>query len=251
MTDNPSTRRLHRRSATLDAPQVLTADAEQPATDAIPLATMSRPPRRPTAIVTAAPVFAPAPVELPPAGYGPVRVGWEAGRASLATTPGPIRPLETSADILPELTEAVEKPRPPWRHPASLVSIGTTLVALIALGVFLVIGMLNPGAAASGLALTVSPDNVRATWSGPDVPYQLLVVGGPGGEAVDVSQLVTGEEAWIPGSAGLIDARSCVVVRPASAAEAPVTLDADALAAQGASSACVADAAEAGAPADD
>ena len=81
--------------------------------------------------------------------------------------------------------------------------------------------MLNPGAAASGLALTVSSDNVRATWSGPDVPYQLLVVGGPGGEAVDVSQLVTGEEAWIPVSAGLIDDRSCVVVRPASAADAP------------------------------
>lgn len=251
MTDNPSMRRLHRQSATPEPAQVITVDADRPATDAIPLATMSRPPRRPTAIVTAAPVFAPAPVEVPPAGHGPVRVGWEAGRASLATTPGPMRPLETSADILPELNEAVEKPRPLWRHPASLVSIGTTLVALTALGAFLVIGMLNPAAAASGLTLTVGSDNVRATWAGPDVPYQLLVVGGPGGEVVDVSQLITGEEAWIPVSAGLIDDRSCVVVRPASATEEPVTLDADAVAAQGASSACVADAAAAGAPADD
>ncbi|WP_109210978.1 MULTISPECIES: hypothetical protein [Microbacterium] len=242
MTSTPPTRRLHRQAAPGDAQVRTDASPEQPETDAIPLATMSRPPRRTPAIVTAAPMFAPAPVETPPAGYTPVRVGWEAGRGSLASTPGPIRPLETSADVLPELTESVEKPRPLWRHPASLVSIATTLLALIALAVFLVIGMLNPGAAATGLGLSVSADNVRATWSGPDVPYQLLVVGGPGGDTVDVSQLVTGEEAWIPLSAGLIDERSCVVVRPATASDQPVALDAEALSAQGAASACVADA---------
>lgn len=259
MTDTPPTRRVHRQSnpqsagvdtgpeagrgpaARAAAPGIGRTPA-QAGSGEVPLATMSQAPRR-AALVTAAPAFAPAAVEVPPAGYGqgPVRVGWDAGRTSLATVPAPIRPLETSSDVLPELTETPQKVRPLWRHPASIVSMATTLVALLALAVFVVIGLLNPAAAASGLALTTGDDNVRATWSGPDVPYQLVVVGGPGGDVVDVSQLVAGTEAWIPRSAGLVDERSCLVVRPASVSDAQVSLDADALASQGASSACLAD----------
>lgn len=259
MTDTPPTRRVHRQSPPQSAdvesmwavgvasgdrptaPEPARPPAQTGASE-VPLATMSQVPRRP-ALVTAAPAFAPAPVELPPAGHGqgPVRVGWDAGRTSLATVPAPIRPLETSSDVLPELTETPEKVRPLWRHPASIVSMATTLLALIALAVFVVIGILNPAAAASGLTLTAGDDNVRVTWSGPDVPYQLVVVGGPGGETVDVSQLVTGTEAWIPRSVGVVDARSCLVVRPASASDQEVSLDASVLASQGASSACLAD----------
>lgn len=262
MTDTPPTRRVRRESpvpARLSSPagaavrtgsvQAATVPAGTAQTttgriDAgeIPLATMAQAPRRRATLLTAAPAFAPAPVEVPSAGTAPVRLGWDGGRSSLAIPARPIRPLETSSDVLPELAETPEKARSLWLHPASIVSMATTVVALIALGVFLMIGMLSPGTAASGLALTVGDDNVRATWSGPEVPYQLLVVGGPGGESVDVSQLVTGTEAWIPRAAGLVDERSCLVVRPASAAADAVSLDADALAAQGASSACVADA---------
>jgi hypothetical protein len=247
MSDSPPTRRR-----TVDPSPSGATRIVRPATpaDEIPLATSAYAPRRSPGLVTGTPAFAPVPVEEPPAGLGPVQIGWSADRTSLAATSrAAIRPLETSSDVLPELVEAPEKARPLWRHPASIVSMITTFVALLALGAFIVFGLLNPGAAASGLALEVGDDNVRATWSGPDTPYQLVVVGGPGGDELDISQLVTGTEAWIPRSAGLIDERSCLVVRPAASEGEPVSLDADALAAQGATSACVAEAE--GAPADE
>ncbi len=193
MSDSPPTRRR-----TVDPSPSGATRIVRPATpaDEIPLATSAYAPRRSPGLVTGTPAFAPVPVEEPPAGLGPVQIGWSADRTSLAATSrAAIRPLETSSDVLPELVEAPEKARPLWRHPASIVSMITTFVALLALGAFIVFGLLNPGAAASGLALEVGDDNVRATWSGPDTPYQLVVVGGPGGDELDISQLVTGTAA--------------------------------------------------------
>lgn len=77
----------------------------------------------------------------------------------------------------------------------------------------------------------------------PSGPYQLIVVGGPAGDEIDVSQLVTGREAWIPRAAGLIDDASCVLVRPVEDNEdAPVVVDRVGVEGQGGAIACVADA---------
>ena len=197
------------------------------------------------AAIAAPPAFAAARLESHAAGAAAPKVlGGEPDRVSLATEPRSIRPLESAPDVLPELEQAPETARPVWKHPAFLVSAITTLLALIALAVFIVLGILSPRAEAYALTLTVTPDNVQASWSGPDVPYQLIVLGGPRGEEVDMSQLVEGTAAWIP-SAGFVDADSCIVVRPAAGNEqAPVALDADTVSAQAGSSACVADANE-------
>ena len=61
-----------------------------------------------------------------------------------------------------------------------------------------------------------------------------------GSEAQDLTQLVRGEQAWVPVALGLFGEDSCFVVRPATVEE-PVTLTADGLAEQGGASACVAD----------
>lgn len=249
MSDSIPSRRAQRAAAGSRAADGGSTDVLEeapdaaPRTDDIPAATVAAAPRRP-APLSATPIFPPTLIEQAPAGAAPgaVRIGWEADRASLTSTVAPLRRLESAADVLPELAEDVAAPRPMWRHPAFLVSASLTLVALLALGVFVVLGMLNPPAAATGLSLTTSEDNVRVAWSGPDTAYQVIVVGGPAGDQLDVSQLVTGTEAWIPRGAGLVDDRSCIVVRPAAGAEsAPVALDAATLAEQGAVSACIAD----------
>lgn len=158
---------------------------------------------------------------------------------------GPIRPLEISGSVLPELEEdsPSAKRRPLWLHPAFLVSAGTTLLALIALAVFIILGMFGAKTAAADLQIESTENVVRASWSGPDVPYQVIVIDGPAGDAVDVSQRVTGTELWLPLAAGLIDERSCLLVRPAEGNEkATPSLDRAALDQQGAVSGCVTDA---------
>ncbi|PCE16283.1 hypothetical protein AUC47_00035 [Microbacterium sp. SZ1] len=170
------------------------------------------------------------------------QLGWDTPRPSMQMAPGAIRTLETSGDVLPELEEAPERQRPLWRHPAFLISVGTTLLALIAFVVFVILGGLSSGSAATDLKLEVTDNVVRADWSGPDVPYQVIVVDGPSGPTLDVSQLVTGTEAWLPRAAAIVDDGSCIVVRPASGNEtAEVKLDRETLDAQGAVSGCVAD----------
>ncbi|MFT4220241.1 MAG: hypothetical protein QM611_06960 [Microbacterium sp.] len=172
------------------------------------------------------------------------RIGWDAARPSLESAPGALRPMETFGEVLPELEEAPAARRPLWRHPAFLVSIGTTLLAIVAAVVFLLLGGGSQRAVASDLQLEVTENAVRVTWSGPDAPYQVVVVGGPAGAEVDVSQTVTGTEAWLPRAAGLVDDRSCIVVRPADGNEkAPVSLERATLDEQGAVAGCVSDAA--------
>lgn len=172
------------------------------------------------------------------------QIGWDSARPSLDAISGPIRPLETSGGVLPELEDspAVQRRRL-WRHPAFLVSAGTTLLALIALAVFIVLGLFATRIAASNLSFELTENVVRASWSGPDVPYQVIIINGPAGEAVDVSQRVTGTEIWLPLAAGLVDEGSCLLIRPAEGNEdaAPAT-DGAALDQQGAVSGCVADA---------
>ncbi|MDQ0644062.1 hypothetical protein [Microbacterium murale] len=184
-----------------------------------------------------------APSAAPAAMAG--QIGWSSARPSLDAMSGPIRPLEISGSVLPELEEesSAAKRRPLWLHPAFLVSAGTTLIALIALAVFVVLGVFGGKDVAADLQIESTENVVRASWSGPDVPYQVIVIDGPAGDAVDVSQRVTGTELWLPLAAGLIDERSCLLVRPAEGNEkASTSLDRTALDQQGAVAGCVTDA---------
>ena len=172
------------------------------------------------------------------------QLGWDSARPSLEMAHGSIRTLETSGDVLPELEDAPESRRPLWRHPAFLISIGTTLLALIAFVVFVILGGFSERAVAADLEFETTENVVRVTWTGPDVPYQVIVLDGPAGPELDVSQQVTGTEVWLPRAAGLIDEGSCVVVRPVAGNEgAEVGLDRGTLDPQGAVAGCVADAA--------
>lgn len=196
-----------------------------------------------SAMITAAPVPWTATRPASPAALDG-QLGWDSPRPSMQVAPGDIRTLETSGDVLPELEDAPERQRPLWRHPAFLISMATTVLALIAFAVFLVLGGLSGGSTATDLTLEVTDNVVRVDWAGPDVPYQVIVVDGPSGPTLDVSQLVTGTEAWLPRAAAIVDDGSCIVVRPAAGNEtAVVKLDRATLDSQGAVSGCVADAA--------
>ncbi|MGO2518523.1 MAG: hypothetical protein ACTH8F_00220 [Microbacterium sp.] len=197
---------------------------------------------QPAMITTTPASWATAAASTPAAMAG--QIGWDSARPSLDAMSGPIRPLETSGGVLPELEDSpATHRRPLWRHPAFLVSTGTTLLALIALAVFLVLGVFGSRVAASDLSFELTENVVRASWSGPDVPYQVIVIDGPAGNAVDVSQRVTGTEIWLPLAAGLIDEGSCLLVRPAEGnEEATPEADGAALDQQGGVSGCVADA---------
>ena len=176
------------------------------------------------------------------------RLGWDAGQPALYETWGlpaayPKRPLSSGHDALPELAEEQVVARRMWRHPAFIVSILTTLLALIAGAVLTVLGVLAEGVpTVSDLQITAGEGNVHLQWSGPDTPYSLFVVQPGGDEAVDISQLVRGREAWIPLYADLIDDNSCFVVRAAEVTATTIDTDADTLKDQGASSTCVNDA---------
>lgn len=178
------------------------------------------------------------------------RLGWDAGQPAIYETWGvpaayPKRPLSSGNDSLPELAEENVTPRRMWRHPAFLVSIITTLLALIAGGVLMVMGALSDGVpTVNDLDITAGEGNVHLTWSGPDTPYSLFVIQPGSDEAVDISQLVRGREAWIPLYADLIDDNSCFVVRAAEITATTIDTDAETLEDQGAMSTCVNDAEE-------
>ena len=186
----------------------------------------------------------PAPAVLAPADHAPVGgtrlvLGDEPGVASLTgVAPGRRRPLVTGASVLPELVDVPGRPRRLWRHPAFVVSAVLTLLALVAAAVLLVLSLTGDGPArVTGLELGVDQGNAVLSWTG-DEDAALYVV--DGSEAQDLTQLVRGEQAWVPVALGLFGEDSCFVVRPATVEE-PVTLTADGLAEQGGASACVAD----------
>ncbi|GAB3127811.1 hypothetical protein GCM10027056_27970 [Glaciibacter psychrotolerans] len=170
-------------------------------------------------------------------------LGYEIGRTTLpAMQPSAVkRTLEAGSDVLPELDEAPTAKRSVLLHPAFLLSVGLTLLSIGGLVAWLIINLNSSAAAASSVTVAATSGNVRVSWSGPNVPYELFVIDGPAGEVLDVSQLVSGREAWIPRSALIVDDGSCFVVRPAERAAAAVSLEKATLDAQGASSACVAD----------
>lgn len=170
-------------------------------------------------------------------------LGWEQGQTALYSSESggadSKRPLESGRAVLPELAEAAPSKRSMWRHPAFLISIITTGIALIAVAVLFLIGVFRPAhTPVSELALSGGDSNVHLRWSGGDEPYSLYVVNGQG-DAVDLSaQIRSGNEAWLPSALGWYDQDSCFIVRPAGVTAQP-SLVAQTLADQGGQSVCM------------
>jgi hypothetical protein len=182
------------------------------------------------------------------AGGGSVRLGWDAGQPTLAAAgAGTIattkRGLVSGVTVLPEITEAPVAPRRLWRHPAFIVSMITTVIAIgVAVTLIVMAALAGGPPRVTGLDIAVGSGSVALSWNGPNVGYDLYVVGS-GGEVADVSQIVRGRDAWIPRAFGYVDDDSCFVVR-ATGVDGEVSLAADVLEAQGAASVCMADADE-------
>ncbi|MEV1131378.1 hypothetical protein [Agromyces sp. NPDC049794] len=153
-----------------------------------------------------------------------------------------MRPLGSTGSVLPELAEAPQRERKWWLHPAFLVSVGLTVLALLgAAAWFVIAAVTDDSVQVTGLSISDDAGNAHLDWNGPDSAYAVFAVHGDG-EVVDLSQLIRGTEAWIPSAAGLYGDDTCFVVRPASV-DAEVSLDASALGGQRGQSTCVADAA--------
>jgi hypothetical protein len=191
----------------------------------------------------------------PASGLAPVetsgsqdRLGWDSGQPALYETwgvpsPYPKRALSSGNDGLPELAEDKVVARRMWRHPAFIVSIATTLLAVGTAVVMLLGGAFSSGVpAVTDLAITGGEGNVHLTWAGPDSAYSLYVIQAGSDEATDVSQLVRGTEAWVPLYADLIDSNSCFVVRSVEVTSTTIDTDAATLEEQGAATICVDDA---------
>ncbi|WP_395245797.1 hypothetical protein ACGGZK_08310 [Agromyces sp. MMS24-K17] len=168
-------------------------------------------------------------------------VGRSPGQPSLGAHAGS-RSLGGGAAVLPELADAPARERRWWRHPAFIVSMILTVLALgAAVAWFVVAAVTDSAVRVSGLHATVEGGNLHLDWSGPDAEYALYAVAADG-TATDLTQLVSGTEAWVPTALGYSDESTCFVVRPGGV-DADVVLDADDLEAQGGAAACVADAA--------
>lgn len=197
----------------------------------------------PSALAPSAPPAAPA---APGHGGESVRLGWDAGQPALYAGEAPAstpvkRGLVSGATVLPEITEAPPAPRKLWKHPAFIVSMITTILALgVGITLLVLAAVAGGPPRVSGLEVAAGSGSVSLSWGGPNTAYDVYVVGGDG-EITDVSQLVRGRDVWIPRSLGYVDDDSCFVVRARSVA-GDVSLSADDLDAQGAASVCVADA---------
>ncbi|GIG54903.1 hypothetical protein [Demequina activiva] len=152
--------------------------------------------------------------------------------------------LESPRRVLPEVEEAQSAGRRWFRHPAFIVSIVTTVLAIVAMVVLLVLdpfGDDDAAAAVDGLTITTGDGSVSLAWSGA-ADGAALYAYDPGDEApADLSQLVQGQTAWIPLSAGLYTPRTCFAVMPVSEPPAPVPTAASGAEDAGGSMICVSD----------
>ncbi len=166
-------------------------------------------------------------------------IGGESGRARVGAST--VRDLGSHSAVLPEIVDAPQRQRPWWRHPAFIVSVVTTFLALGAVVAWWIVTMVTDDAVrVSNLTIGAEAGNVALHWDGPDAEYALYEVSA-GGEVTDLSQLVVGTSAWVFSAAALYDDGSCFVVRPASRTE-EVSLDAASLQAQNGAAVCVVDA---------
>lgn len=167
-------------------------------------------------------------------------LGAAQGQTALQSAGG-ARPLSSAGSVLPVLAEAPKQARRWWRHPAFLVSVGLTFVAVAATATLLIVSAVtDDSVTVSGLSAEVAEGNLHLDWSGPDAEYSLYAVDGDG-TATDLTQFVRGTEAWLYSAAAVYDDSTCFVVRPGGS-DAAVALDAATLDAQRAQSVCTADA---------
>lgn len=173
-----------------------------------------------------------------PASSSHATIGTEPGRPRVGAAN---RQLGSGSAPLPEIVEAPERQRPWWLHPAFIVSVITTFLALGAAAAFWIVSMITDDSVrVTGLTIDAEAGNVVLRWDGPDAAYALYEVS-PDGDAADLSQLVRGTSAWLFSAADLYDDGSCFVVRPASRTER-VSLDAASLQSQNGAAVCVSDA---------
>lgn len=195
----------------------------------------------------------PAPVRAaePAHGAEPARVpdgtllGVEPGQPTLRSAE-PKPPLGRGGWPLPTLTARQQRPRRWWAHPAFIVSAVLTFLSMAGMATWMIVSALTAtDVVVTGITVTDSQGTLHVDWSGPDAVYSLYALNGDG-QIVDLSgQVRGGTDAWLPAAANLYDADTCFVVREAGL-DADVTLNTADLAAQGAQSACVADARPAG-----
>lgn len=168
-------------------------------------------------------------------------VGRSPGQPALGARAGS-RSLGGGAAVLPELADAPARERRWWRHPAFIVSMILTVLALgAAIAWFVVATLTDDTVRVTGLQASVEGGNLHLDWNGPDAEYALYAVAADG-TATDLTQLVRGTEAWIPAALGYSDESTCYVVRPGGV-DAEVVLDASDLESQRGAATCVADAA--------
>ncbi|WP_084038671.1 hypothetical protein [Demequina sp. NBRC 110053] len=152
--------------------------------------------------------------------------------------------LESPRRVLPEVEEAQSASRRWFRHPAFVVSVVTTVLAIIAMVVLLVLdpfGDDDAALAVQDLTIATEEGSVTLAWSGAAGGAALYAYDPGDDTPADLSQLVQGEAAWIPLSAGLYTPRTCFVVVPVGEEAAPVPETAQAAAEAGGSMICVSD----------
>ena len=92
---------------------------------------------------------------------------------------GGIRPLGTTGSVLPELAEAPERERKWWLHPAFIVSVCLTVLALLGAAAWFTISALTDDSArVTGLTVSEDGGNAHLDWSGPDADYSVFAVHG-------------------------------------------------------------------------
>ncbi|GAA1516290.1 hypothetical protein BJ978_001770 [Agromyces terreus] len=175
---------------------------------------------------------------MPPSGHSVL--GHAPGQPALGDHAG-ARALGSGSTVLPELAETPERERSWWRHPAFLVSMILTVLALGAAAAWWIVSIVTDDSVrVDGLTASVEGGNLHLDWGGPDADYTLYAVDADGA-VTDLTQLVRGTEAWIPAAAGVADDSTCFVVRPATVT-ADVSLDAATLDGQRGAGVCAADA---------
>jgi hypothetical protein len=150
------------------------------------------------------------------------------------------KPLASGTEIFPDINADTAQTVKLWKRPAFLVSIGTTALALIAVGVLLITQLTSaqPPTAAD-VKLASGEVNITVTWNGPNVPYNLILVKADN-SAADLTHLIRGRQAFIPKASNLASAGSCLIVRPASIPlNTSVGTDEETLDKQGAAKACL------------
>lgn len=151
--------------------------------------------------------------------------------------------LARDREVLPELEEP-PPPKPLRRQPAFIVSMAVAGVTLVGVGAMFVLGnIFREPDRVSDLVIQDGGDNYVIEWSGPDVPYSVVMTDEALDAPADLSAMLKGREVWVPKRGLGVTSDSCFTVRSAEVAASegfsddPVVIDD-----QGGARVCVLDA---------